>query len=138
MRQTIIAATFSCAALFAGLRPALAGGCPDNCNGHGSCDAQNMCVCFTGYVGTACEFCAPDYYGYPTCTYCEATTTCSGNGVCGPTGNCICNSGYSGVDCSIGPPPVPTVSEWGLAMLALTGLIAGTLLFGKRRPASNA
>jgi hypothetical protein len=40
-------------------------------------------------------------------------------------------------DLSIGlttiPPPIPTVSEWGLIILALLLLMAGTILFIKRR-----
>jgi hypothetical protein len=35
------------------------------------------------------------------------------------------------------PAGVPTVSEWGLAILLLIGLIAGTVLFNRRRVALN-
>lgn len=126
------------AALSAGILLSLsslaeAGGCPGNCNGQGTCLIDNTCACFVGFAGAACDACAPNYYNYPTCTFCEASATCSGNGVCSATGACNCNSGYSGVNCEIGPPPVPAVSEWGLAILTLTGLIAGTKVFSSRR-----
>jgi len=42
------------------------------------------------------------------------------------------NQSISGSGCL--PPPVPTVSEWGLAAIALSLLIAGTLLL-RQRPA---
>jgi len=42
--------------------------------------------------------------------------------------------GLCQVDCTCGPPPpVPTVSEWGLLVLSLIGLVAGTILFDRRR-----
>jgi len=30
---------------------------------------------------------------------------------------------------------IPAVSEWGLAVLTLIGLVSGTILFGRRRVA---
>lgn len=110
-----------------------AGGCPGNCNAHGVCDGgTNTCTCNVGFAGPGCDQCAPDFYNYPVCVFCQSATTCSGNGTCGPTGTCNCNAGFSGVNCENGPPPVPTVSEWGLAVLTLTGLIAGAKLFSRR------
>ena len=140
-----------------------AGGCPGNCNGNGVCDGgTNTCICNVGFVGAACDACAPDYYSYPVCTFCSAAVTCSGNGSCNVAGFCNCNSGWIGVDCSIPSCPggcgngvcsspgvcdcfpgwtgpmcdqevaVPAVSDWGLAILTLTGLIAGTLIYGGR------
>ena len=140
---------------------AFAGGCPGNCNGHGVCNS-GVCTCNVGYTGADCGFCAPNYYNYPSCTFCESTTTCSGNGTCSAFGFCNCNAGWVGTNCEIPfcsggcgngvcsspgvcdcfpgwtgpmcdqPAPVPTVSEWGLAVLTLTGLIAGTILFDRR------
>ncbi len=110
--------------------------CPGGC-GSGTCVSPFVCVCDTGYGGANCDQCAPNYYNYPVCTFCLASTTCSGNGTCTATGTCNCNAGFSGVDCSVGPP-VPTVSEWGLAVLTLTGLIAGTILFARRIRPTNA
>jgi len=133
MKKSILVVSCILSVLGAIESSALAGGCPSNCNGNGTCLVDNTCACFVGFVGVACDACGPNYYNYPTCTFCEASITCSGNGSCGPTGSCLCNSGYSGVNCEIGPPPVPTVSEWGLAILTLTGLIAGTRLFSRRK-----
>lgn len=122
----------------------------------------NLCICNVGFTGAACDQCAPDYYNYPVCTFCSSALTCSGNGTCGPTGFCNCNSGWVGVNCEIPfcpggcgsgvcvapndcdcfpgwegpncdiPAAVPAVSDWGLAILTLTGLITGTLLYGER------
>jgi hypothetical protein len=133
MKKHILTAILAMAAVHAHSTAARAGGCPGACNGNGTCLPDNTCACFVGFAGSACEMCAPDYYNYPTCTFCEATLTCSGNGTCSPVGGCICNVGYSGANCENGPPPVPAVSEWGLSILALTGLIAGTMLFAQRR-----
>lgn len=107
----------------------------DSCSVNSTCvntPGSFECLCDSGFAGPNCDQCAPDHYNYPTCVFCEASVTCSGNGTCTVTGGCICNSGYTGVNCENGPPAVPTVSEWGLAALTLTGLIAGTLLFTRR------
>jgi hypothetical protein len=52
--------------------------------------------------------------------------------LCGDEGGIYHGDGTdcAGVDCSMA---VPTVSEWGLAILTLTGLIAGSLLFDRSR-----
>lgn len=79
---------------------ALGGTCsPPNCNGNGVC-LVGVCVCNVGFVGAGCEFCAPNYYNYPACTFCQAATTCSGNGTCSSFGSCICNTGITGVSCN--------------------------------------
>ena len=39
--------------------------------------------------------------------------------------NCLCVVG------------IPAVSEWGLAVLTLIGLVSGTILFGRRRVAAH-
>lgn len=44
-----------------------------------------------------------------------------------------CPSGVCNPDCTCQPAPVPTVSEWGLAILTLVGLSAGTIMFGRAR-----
>lgn len=134
MKKHVLIAILSVAALSCFPSFARADGCPGNCNGNGTCLVDNTCACFVGFVGAACDACGPDYYNYPTCTFCESTLTCSGNGTCNVSGGCNCNAGYTGVNCENGPPPVPTVSEWGLAVLTLTGLIAGSLLFQRRSP----
>jgi hypothetical protein len=131
MKKHVLVALFALSTLWLTQSIVQAGSCPSNCNGHGVCNS-GVCTCNVGFTGPDCGFCAPHYYNYPTCTYCESSTTCSNNGTCGATGNCNCNAGYSGANCQNGPPPVPTVSEWGLGILTLTGLIAGTVLFTRR------
>jgi len=168
MKKQVLAVLFTLSVCCLTQTPALAGSCPGNCNGHGTCNPDNTCSCFTGFAGTACEFCAPDYYSYPSCTFCQAATTCSGNGSCNVAGSCNCNAGWVGTDCSTpycaggcgngtcGPPgvctcfagwtgpmcdqpaAVPTVSQWGLAVLTATGLIAGMILFTRRNKTTSA
>src|SRR5437870_10566941 len=78
------------------------------CNAHGTCNLDDTCACNSGYVGAGCDACAPNYYNYPTCTFCLASTTCNGNGTCSPTGSCNCNAGFSGTNCDIPPPTTTT------------------------------
>ena len=52
------------------------------CAGHGTCNPLGGCDCDPGFAGAVCDRCAPDHYNYPTCTFCEASTTCSGHGTC--------------------------------------------------------
>lgn len=156
--------------------------CPGNCNGHGTCNPDDTCSCFAGYVGMACDQCGPNYYNYPTCTFCQSAATCSGNGFCTATGSCTCNVGFTGpacsqcapnyynyptctfclassscsgngtctatgsCNCNAGwsgpacnqPAAVPTVSEWGLAVLTVAGLFAGAILFTRRNKTASA
>ena len=78
------------------------------CNAHGTCNLDDTCACNSGYVGAGCDACAPNYYNYPTCTFCLASTTCNGNVTCSPTGSCNCNAGFSGTNCDIPPPTTTT------------------------------
>jgi hypothetical protein len=63
--------------------------CPGNgCNGHGTCGADGVCSCFTGYSGSGCgdKDCPDD---------------CSGSGTCNPsTGVCACSGGFVGDSCA--------------------------------------
>lgn len=76
--------------------------CAANPCAHGTCtDGANTytCTCTTGYQGANCDSCAADYYSYPTCTFCSASTTCGGNGTCSTTGGCTCAAGFAGPAC---------------------------------------
>ena len=70
------------------------------CNGHGTVNAAGACTCAPGYTGPTCNVCAPNYFGYPNCTFCSAPVTCNGHGSCGATGDCVCETGYTGPGCS--------------------------------------
>ena len=70
-----------------------------NCSSHGTVGVHGNCSCNTGFTGTQCNQCTTDYYGYPTCTYCEASTTCNGHGSCNSDGSCTCDSGFVGPNC---------------------------------------
>ena len=74
------------------------------CSGNGTCNLDDSCACFTGFAGASCNQCAPNYYNYPTCTFCQAAVTCNGNGTCGPSGSCTCNAGFTGPSCSLCAP----------------------------------
>src|SRR5262245_45016093 len=65
------------------------------CNGHGTLVGGN-CVCFVGYAGPACEQCGTNYYNYPNCVFCLASTTCNGHGTCNTLGGCNCATGFTG------------------------------------------
>lgn len=101
---------------------------PESCDGSGpACPPDgylsgNMCRPPAGPCDLA-EFCDGSEADCPP----DATiTTCQDDDGCCPNG---CDSGNDN-DC--GPPVIPTVSEWGLMVLVLIGLIAGTFLFRKR------
>lgn len=56
----------------------------------------------------------------------DASEECDGTEVAN------CASGICNADCTCQAAPVPTVSEWGLVILTLVGLTAGTLMFNRR------
>lgn len=55
--------------------------------------------CPVGLGGASCDACDTDYYGYPSCNYCEATTTCNTSGSCGAVGECVCEATFNGPAC---------------------------------------
>lgn len=69
------------------------------CNDHGTL-VGGVCVCNVGFVGPTCGSCAPNYYNYPTCTFCLASTTCNGHGTCNTLGGCNCSTGFAGPNCN--------------------------------------
>lgn len=70
-----------------------------NCSNNGDCTFSGMCNCDIGFMPPNCNACAPNYYNYPTCTFCQAAVTCNGNGACDSLGDCDCNPGFSGPNC---------------------------------------
>ena len=93
---------------------------PRPCSAHGVCDdgatGTGACACFASpedgyFAGSACERCAPGYWGAGCRTLCPgadgsglALRVCSGHGACdeGPQGSgaCACAVAYAGPDCS--------------------------------------
>lgn len=70
-----------------------------------------------------------DASGPPTCT---GVNDCSGHGTCIAPDTCSCDQGWSGADCGT-EVVVPTVSEWGLIVMALLIVVAGSALMLRRR-----
>ena len=117
----------------------------EQCDPPGSCcsaTCQNIFVCGDGVV---CETEECDPPG-PTCSStCLSLEICGDNiinqapGVeeCDGTATPLCPAGsYCATNCHcvVG---IPAVSEWGLAVLTLIGLVSGTILFGRRRAAAH-
>ena len=76
----------------------------DQCNGHGTLNAQSLCECYEGYSGNECESCANGYDGYPDCE--EVGEACKGVD-CNDHGKCLesikgcsCYTGYAGESCT--------------------------------------
>ncbi len=116
-----------------------------NGTGNGSC---TLTFKWGNQVLGSCSFCfdCADNTSDPTEKSCETGAGCclkSGAGnLCMedvPQENCALLSGTSGaegttcaeVECVA---QIPTVSEWGLIVMTLIGLTAGTILFARRRP----
>mmetsp|Transcript_5791 Transcript_5791/g.21868 ORF Transcript_5791/g.21868 Transcript_5791/m.21868 type:complete len:2954 (-) Transcript_5791:68-8929(-) len=66
------------------------------CAGRGSCIADDVCQCNSGYDGPQCEFFL--CYGYNSN---ETDSVCSNHGDCVAPATCTCNTGYDGPDCSL-------------------------------------
>lgn len=81
--------------------------CPGLCSANCTC---NLPRCGDNLVNQTSEEC--DGTGVPLCADGSFCAT-----------NCLCVDG------------IPAVSEWGLAVLTLIGLVSGTILFGRRRVA---
>ncbi|XP_066527436.1 stabilin-1 [Hoplias malabaricus] len=78
------------------------GGLEAPCGDHGNCDdgllGRGVCICDTGFNGTACELCLPNHFG-TNCTACNCTT----NGKCDDgldgDGSCFCQESWTGMWC---------------------------------------
>lgn len=85
---------------------------PNDCNNNGLPDVCEVACC-DGEVGPG-EECDPPGSTCPNGTTCRSDCTCP----------------------SVGGGNVPTVSEWGLVVMMLLALTAGTVVFGRRRRAA--
>ncbi|XP_066469618.1 stabilin-1 [Tiliqua scincoides] len=89
------------------------GGLEAPCGNRGKCNdgigGSGQCVCNMTFLGTACEHCAPGYYG-PECKECN----CTENGICNEgvhgDGFCFCSAGWTGESCEIPLVVTPTCS----------------------------
>jgi len=72
----------------------------------------------------------------------NCTATGCGNGIVTAGEDCDDGNLTNGDGCDSacrfeGEPPVPAVSEWGLLVLVLIGLTAGTVIFGRKQVAAH-
>mmetsp|Transcript_6213 Transcript_6213/g.9365 ORF Transcript_6213/g.9365 Transcript_6213/m.9365 type:complete len:755 (+) Transcript_6213:104-2368(+) len=98
------------------------GECPNNCNGKGSCLAEEagLCKCFPGYHGVDCSqrLCPAGvaWFDHPyadNMAHAEFTE-CSNMGVCNrKTGECECRRGFSGAACDQLACPLGTATKGG-------------------------
>ncbi len=88
-------------------------------------------LCGTGDAATACS-CPTPVCGNGTQEVGEQCDLGAGNGAVGCIiPDCVCTG-----DCKIATDIVPAVSEWGLVVMVLIGLAAGTVMFGRKRVAT--
>ena len=80
-------------------------------------------------VSTNADIGSPGSYTYFAC-FC-GDNAIVGNEECDGTEVSNCASGICNPDCTCQAAPVPTVSEWGLVVLTLVGLTAGTIMFNR-------
>ena len=70
-----------------------------SCSGHGRCRGDGLCSCFEGWIGPACDSCAPGLFGSECSKTCSDEIHCSGHGRCGAGGECICDATFGGTTC---------------------------------------
>ncbi len=111
-------------------------GCSPTCNteicGNNVLDPNEVCD------GVANAACPPGSNCLPDCT-CEVVSALCGNGIlddgeqCDGAANAACDGGVCRPNCTCDNGEIPTVSEWGMAILTLLLLTAAKLRFTERR-----
>lgn len=79
--------------------------CPNSCNGHGTCEGEDKCACFSNWIGADCssQVCpfGISWVGVPGASNsAHAYAECSDKGTCDrKSGECQCFEGYEGEGC---------------------------------------
>jgi hypothetical protein len=76
---------------------------PNVCSSKGNCIQKDICVCFQGFSGKACEISGgqgngtqvAECYGFKE----NDPMVCSGNGKCTGKDTCVCRQGFAGMSC---------------------------------------
>jgi hypothetical protein len=132
------------------------GNCPDLCSDGLACNGVETCNFTTEVCGTGTPIVCTDNNvcnGLETCRnpdgaclpgsllVCNDGLFCNGEEDCNPSSGCFdnpdpcdpdrdsCNEGLNVCE----PLPIPTVSEWGIAVLTLLLLIGAKVYFGRRQ-----
>ena len=64
-----------------------------DCDGHGTCSSNGICVCHPGWFGTYCQ-------GVDLCYNTGDDLECSGHGTCDNFAGCTCTEGWTGTACA--------------------------------------
>jgi hypothetical protein len=73
------------------------------CGGNGKCIASNVCDCYSGRMGSLCQYIACNGYNA------SDSRVCSGHGDCIDANVCNCSSGYFGDTCGVSDDIEPSV-----------------------------
>jgi len=124
----------------------LSGFCGAPCNPYlFSCGVYNVDIqaATGGVCGDGVVSCVPGAEQCDDATACCNSQTCQtvpvacGNGCLETPEACddgnLANGDGCDSNCLLEDPPVPAVSEWGLLVLVLIGLTAGTVIFGRKQ-----
>merc|ERR1719183_427232 len=99
--------------LLLALTPVALAYCPNGCSGHGSCGANDKCVCYTrpngdvAWMGHDCSLrSCPKSAAWVAVAVAaneaHPSVECSNKGLCDrATGGCECDLGFRGPDCSL-------------------------------------
>ena len=126
-------------------------GIPDECEEPGACSSddgtctegisEEDCTAASGWFygpGTLCPdpevSCLPEAVFEEMCEVMDPLAAFNLGGLpLGPDGSCLGDANGNGLDDACEPPSIPAVSEWGLVVMTLLVMTAGTIMLGRVR-----